>query len=67
MFPPWSAWTMKKIKGLQYFSDEYLKSVRHCTSEQILKFLDDFRQLNRNPPAASADKPRPESSPKGVS
>ena len=62
---------MKKIKGLQYFSDDYLKSVRHCKPEQILKFLDDFRQLhgqlNKNPPAASAGTHRPESSPKGVS
>jgi len=39
---------MKKNKALQYFSDEYLTECRKLTSEQILLFLDNFRQLHGN-------------------
>ena len=34
-----------KVKAVQYFSDEYLESVKDLTPEEILLFLDQFRQL----------------------
>ena len=34
-----------KTKALQYFSDEYLESIKDLSSEDILLFLEDFRQL----------------------
>lgn len=33
-------------KAVQYFSDEYLQQCREMTPEQIIQFLDDFRQLH---------------------
>ncbi len=32
--------------ALQTFSDDYLDSCKQMTSEQIVRFLDDFRQLH---------------------
>jgi hypothetical protein len=34
------------MKPVQYFSDEYLAQCRAMTPEQIIGFLDDFRQLH---------------------
>ncbi len=36
-----------KNKSLQFFSDEYLESCRKLSPEQILIFLENFRQLHR--------------------
>jgi predicted DNA binding CopG/RHH family protein len=33
------------MKAVQYFSDEYLEQCKKMTPEQIVRFLDDFRQL----------------------
>jgi len=33
------------MKPVQYFSDEYLEHCKNMTPEQIVRFLDDFRQL----------------------
>ena len=34
------------MKPVQYFSDEYLEQCRKMTQDQIIQFLDDFRQLH---------------------
>ena len=34
------------MKPVQYFSDEYLAQCRQMTPDQIIRFLDDFRQLH---------------------
>ena len=34
------------MKAVQYFSDEYLQQCKAMTYEQIIRFLDDFRQLH---------------------
>lgn len=34
------------MKPVQYFSDEYLEQCRDMTPDQIIRFLDDFRQLH---------------------
>jgi len=34
------------MKTVQYFSDEYLQQCREMTPDQIIGFLDDFRQLH---------------------
>ncbi len=34
------------MKTVQYFSDEYLQQCRNMSPDQILCFLDDFRQLH---------------------
>jgi predicted DNA binding CopG/RHH family protein len=34
------------MKPVQYFSDEYLAQCKDMTPEQIIRFLDDFRQLH---------------------
>ncbi len=34
------------MKTVQYFSDEYLQQCQEMTPDQIIKFLDDFRQLH---------------------
>jgi predicted DNA binding CopG/RHH family protein len=33
------------MRPVQYFSKEYLEQCRSMTPEQIVRFLDDFRQL----------------------
>ncbi len=33
------------MKAVQHFSDEYLEQCRDMTPNQIIRFLDDFRQL----------------------
>jgi predicted DNA binding CopG/RHH family protein len=33
------------MKTVQYFSDEYLQQCQEMTPDQIIRFLDDFRQL----------------------
>lgn len=33
------------MKSIQYFSDDYLAQCRDMTPDQIIRFLDDFRQL----------------------
>lgn len=37
---------MKKTKGVQYFTDDYLESCKAMKPEQIVQFLDDFRKLH---------------------
>ena len=34
------------MKPVQYFSDEYLQHCQKMTPDQIIRFLDDFRQLH---------------------
>jgi predicted DNA binding CopG/RHH family protein len=34
------------MKPVQYFSDEYLQQCKKLTPDQIIQFLDDFRQLH---------------------
>lgn len=34
------------MRPVQYFSDEYLGRCREMTADQIIQFLDDFRQLH---------------------
>jgi predicted DNA binding CopG/RHH family protein len=34
------------MKPVQYFSDEYLAQCKKMTPDQIIRFLDDFRQLH---------------------
>ena len=34
------------MKTVQYFSDEYLTRCKELSTEQIAKFLDDFRLIN---------------------
>jgi predicted DNA binding CopG/RHH family protein len=34
------------MKPVQYFSDEYLQQCQRMTPDQIIRFLDDFRQLH---------------------
>jgi hypothetical protein len=36
------------VKAIQYFNDEYLQQCRGLTPDQIIAFLDDFRQLHGN-------------------
>jgi predicted DNA binding CopG/RHH family protein len=44
------------MKTLQYFSDDYLQQCRAMTPDQIIQFLDDFRQLH-GAPEQSKSKP----------
>ena len=37
------------MKTVQYFSDDYLQLCRKMTPDQIIQFLDDFRQLHGAP------------------
>jgi predicted DNA binding CopG/RHH family protein len=37
------------MKTLQYFSNDYLQQCRTMTPDQIIQFLDDFRQLHGAP------------------
>ena len=41
------------MRAVQYFSDEYLEQCREMTTDQILRFLDDFRRLQGTSPAKS--------------
>ena len=41
------------MKALQYFSEEYLEQCRDMTPDQVIQFLDDFRQLHSTRPSAS--------------
>ena len=41
------------MKATQYFSDEYLDRCRDMTPDQVIRFLDDFRQLHGSRPAPS--------------
>lgn len=34
------------MKPVQYFSDDYLAQCRKMTPDQVIRFLDDFRQLH---------------------
>jgi len=34
------------MKAVQHFSDDYLERCKDMTPDQILQFLDDFRQLH---------------------
>jgi predicted DNA binding CopG/RHH family protein len=34
------------MKTVQHFNDEYLQQCREMTPDQIIRFLDDFRQLH---------------------
>jgi predicted DNA binding CopG/RHH family protein len=34
------------MKTVQYFSDEYLEQCKAMSPEQIIQYLDDFRQLH---------------------
>lgn len=37
------------MKAVQYFDDDYLEQCRQMTPDQIIRFLDDFRQLHGAP------------------
>jgi len=37
------------MKAVQYFDDDYLERCREMTPDQIIRFLDDFRQLHGAP------------------
>ncbi len=37
------------MKTVQYFSDEYLESCKGLSPTQIVSFLEDFRELHREP------------------
>lgn len=41
------------MKAIQYFSDEYLEQCRGMTPDQVIQFLEDFRQLHGPRHAAS--------------
>jgi predicted DNA binding CopG/RHH family protein len=34
-----------RTKGLQYFSDEYIKQCSKLTPDQIIEFIEDFQEL----------------------
>ena len=34
------------MKAVQYFNDEYLEQCRAMTPDEIIQYLDDFRQLH---------------------
>ena len=36
------------MRPVQHFSDEYLEQGRDMTTDQIIQFLEDFRQLHGN-------------------
>lgn len=35
------------MRPVQYFTDEYLEQCKHIKPEQILRFLEDFRELQK--------------------
>ena len=37
------------MKAVQKFSDEYLASCREMTTDQIIRFIEDFRRLHAGP------------------
>jgi uncharacterized protein (DUF4415 family) len=41
------------MKPVQYFSGEYLEQCRMMTSDDIIRFLEDFRLLHGHKPAPS--------------
>jgi predicted DNA binding CopG/RHH family protein len=41
------------MKAVQYFSDDYLDQCRAMSTDQILRYLDDFRRLHAATPAVS--------------
>ena len=41
------------MKAIQYFSNEQLEQSRNMTTDQVLRFLDDFRRLHGHKPAPS--------------
>ncbi len=41
------------MKATQYFSDDYLEQCRGMTPDQVIQFLEDFRQLHGTRPSAS--------------
>jgi hypothetical protein len=41
------------MKAVQYFSNEYLERCRGMKTEDILRFLDDFRRLHGSSPVKS--------------
>lgn len=42
------------MRPVQYFTPEYLERCRAMKPEQIVRFLDDFRSLQRRPPRAKS-------------
>lgn len=42
------------MRPVQYFTPEYLERCRAMTPEQIVRFLDDFRSLQRPPARAKS-------------
>jgi len=36
------------VNPTQYFADEYLEQCKQLNSDQIVRFLDDFRLINRH-------------------
>ena len=46
----------ERIRPVQYFSDDYLQRCRRLRTQDILRFLEEFR-LNYAAAAASADVP----------
>ncbi len=41
------------MKPVQSFSDEYLASCRRMTTDQIIRFVEDFRRLHAGPKGRS--------------
>jgi len=41
------------MKAIQYFNTEYLEQCRGMTPDQVLRFLEDFRQLHGSKTSAS--------------
>lgn len=41
------------MKAIQYFSNEQLEQSQNMTTDQVLRFLDDFRRLHGHKPAPS--------------
>lgn len=41
------------MKTIQYFSEKYLEQCRGMTPDQVIRFLDDFRQLHGTEMSAS--------------
>jgi len=41
------------VRPVQYFTDDYLEQCRGMTADQVIRFLEDFRQLHAQRPSRS--------------
>jgi predicted DNA binding CopG/RHH family protein len=41
------------VKTVQFFTDEYLEQCRGMTTDQVIRFLEDFRKLHARRPTRS--------------